>query len=277
MTTDSERAPARPAPLSILPVIIGGVLGIVLGIFVGDDARFLRPIGRLYVMLLEVAVYPYLICSLVHGLGSMSPSHAWKLFLSGWRFYVALWIITFGLLIVLAQGIPEALSTSWVADRAAACSTFLFLATCLRRWRETMCQLLCFSVCSTASPSSMSKKRRHFSRCWRESAWQASSSGTLSCSSRLWQSLLCLATWRARCDPEIWKRSRFSSFSFFRDFAVDLLDYSGVHFGVHASSLQRSSARSQFGFGDCCCHHLIGLGAALHLVRDAAARKTLWN
>ena len=49
----------------------------------------------------------------------MSPSQAWKLFFSGWRFYVALWIITFGLLIVLAQGIPQALSTSWVADRAA--------------------------------------------------------------------------------------------------------------------------------------------------------------
>jgi len=119
MRTDSERAPSRPAPLSILPVFIGGILGIALGVFVGDYARFLRPIGRLYVMLLEVAVYPYLICSLVHGLGSMSPSQAWKLFLSGWRFYVGLWIITFGLLVVLAQGIPEALSTSWVADRAA--------------------------------------------------------------------------------------------------------------------------------------------------------------
>jgi proton glutamate symport protein len=137
MRTDSERAPSRPAPLSILPVFIGGILGIALGVFVGDYARFLRPIGRLYVMLLEVAVYPYLICSLVHGLGSMSPSQAWKLFLSGWRFYVGLWIITFGLLVVLAQGIPEALSTSWVADapraRLLACSTFLSLATHLRR------------------------------------------------------------------------------------------------------------------------------------------------
>jgi proton glutamate symport protein len=119
MRTDSERAPSRPAPLSILPVFVGGVLGIALGVFVGDYARFLRPIGQLYVMLLEVAVYPYLICSLLHGLGSMSPSQAWKLFFSGWRFYVALWVITFGLLIVLAQGIPQALSTSWVADRAA--------------------------------------------------------------------------------------------------------------------------------------------------------------
>ena len=98
---------------------MGGVLGIALGVFLGDYARFLRPIGQLYVMLLEVAVYPYLICSLLHGLGSMSPSQARKLFFSGWRFYVALWIITFGLLIVLAQGIPQALSTSWVADRAA--------------------------------------------------------------------------------------------------------------------------------------------------------------
>jgi proton glutamate symport protein len=119
MRTESERVPARPAPLSILPVFVGGFLGIALGVFLGDYARFLRPIGQLYVMLLEVAVYPYLICSLLHGLGSMSPSQAWKLFFAGWRFYVALWIITLGLLIVLAQGIPQALSTSWIADRAA--------------------------------------------------------------------------------------------------------------------------------------------------------------
>ena len=68
----------------------------LLGVFVGDYARFLQPIGQLYVMLLEVAVYPYLICSLLHGLGSMSPRQAWKLFTSGCRFYVALWIVTFG-------------------------------------------------------------------------------------------------------------------------------------------------------------------------------------
>ncbi len=119
MSKASESAPSSPAPLSIMPVLVGGFAGILLGLFVGDYAHLLRPIGQVYVMLLEVAVYPYLICSLLHGLGSMSPAQAWKLFLSGWRFYVALWVITFGLLIVLAQGIPQALSTSWVADRAA--------------------------------------------------------------------------------------------------------------------------------------------------------------
>ncbi len=29
-------------------------------------------------MLLDVAVYPNLICSLMHGLGSMAPAQAWK-------------------------------------------------------------------------------------------------------------------------------------------------------------------------------------------------------
>ena len=86
MRTDPESAPSKPAPLSVLPVFIGGALGMLLGVFVGDYARFLQPIGQLYVMLLEVAVYPYLICSLLHGLGSMSPRQEWKLFTSGWRF-----------------------------------------------------------------------------------------------------------------------------------------------------------------------------------------------
>ena len=119
MVKTSERLPASPKPLSVMPVALGGLAGILLGVLVGDYAHALRPVGQVYVMLLEVAVYPYLICSLLHGLGSMAPAQAWKLFLSGWKFYLALWVITFGLLLVLAQGIPQALSTSWVADRAA--------------------------------------------------------------------------------------------------------------------------------------------------------------
>src|SRR5215467_9925044 len=101
--------PTTPTPLSIIPVAVGGLAGILLGIFVGDYAHLLRPIGQVYVLLLEVAVYPYLVCSLLHGLGSMAPAQAWKLFVSGWRFYVALWMITFGLLLGLALGIPQPL------------------------------------------------------------------------------------------------------------------------------------------------------------------------
>ena len=119
MVQPSDRMPASPTQLSVWPVAIGGAIGILVGLFLGDYAHLIRPVGEVYVLLLEVAVYPYLICSLLHGLGSMAPAQAWRLFRSGWKFYVALWGITFGLLILLAHGIPQASSTSWVADAAA--------------------------------------------------------------------------------------------------------------------------------------------------------------
>jgi len=57
----------------------------------GESCAILSPIGFAYVGLLQAAVYPYLICSLLHGLGSLEPGKAWRLFKSGWLFYVAAW------------------------------------------------------------------------------------------------------------------------------------------------------------------------------------------
>jgi Na+/H+-dicarboxylate symporter/ABC-type amino acid transport substrate-binding protein len=88
------------------------MLGILTGLFLGDYAYVFQPAGRAYVLMLEVAVYPYLICSLLHGLGSMAPAEAFKLFKSGWKFYAGLWIVTFAVLIALSWGIPPAMPTS---------------------------------------------------------------------------------------------------------------------------------------------------------------------
>jgi Na+/H+-dicarboxylate symporter/ABC-type amino acid transport substrate-binding protein len=87
-------------------VLVGGVAGILAGITFGESCAILSPIGFVYVGLLQAAVYPYLICSLLHGLGSLDPSKAWRLFRSGWRFYVAAWVVTFACLAALAQAIP---------------------------------------------------------------------------------------------------------------------------------------------------------------------------
>jgi Na+/H+-dicarboxylate symporter len=101
-SVDKSRAGASPAALSVWPVAVGGALGILTGLFLGDYAHVLHPAGKAYVLMLEVAVYPYLICSLLHGLGSMAPTEALKLFKSGWKFYAGLWIVTFAVLIALS-------------------------------------------------------------------------------------------------------------------------------------------------------------------------------
>jgi Na+/H+-dicarboxylate symporter len=87
-------------------VLVGGLVGVLAGITFGERCAVLSPIGFTYVGLLQAAVYPYLICSLLQGLGSLEPGKAWRLFKSGWIFYVAVWVVTFACLAALAQAIP---------------------------------------------------------------------------------------------------------------------------------------------------------------------------
>jgi L-cystine uptake protein TcyP (sodium:dicarboxylate symporter family) len=69
-------------------VLLGGALGVLIGAFFGDDAAVLRPIGSTYVQLMEIVVFPYIICSLLVGLGRLSPDTAIRLFRSSWLVYL---------------------------------------------------------------------------------------------------------------------------------------------------------------------------------------------
>ena len=89
-------------------VCIGGFAGILAGIFFGDYCRVLSPIGSAYIMLLQSAVFPYLICSLIYGLGSLAPATALQLFKRGWIFYLFAWALTLSSVWVLALSLPLA-------------------------------------------------------------------------------------------------------------------------------------------------------------------------
>lgn len=88
-------------------VLLGAALGIAAGLFFGDDAAVLRPIGTAYIKMMEVAVFPYIICSLLHGLGRLSPSTALELFRRSWLVYVIVWGATFLVIFLLSLAIPQ--------------------------------------------------------------------------------------------------------------------------------------------------------------------------
>ena len=88
-------------------VIIGALLGILCGAFFGEYAAVLEPLGAIYVMLLQMVVFPFLVSSLLHGLGNLSPATAWRLFKSGAPVFVLAWVVLFAALFVLVQAIPE--------------------------------------------------------------------------------------------------------------------------------------------------------------------------
>jgi Na+/H+-dicarboxylate symporter len=53
-------------------VLVGASLGILTGLTFGERAAVLKPLGIVYAMMLESVVYPYILSSLIVGLGSLA-------------------------------------------------------------------------------------------------------------------------------------------------------------------------------------------------------------
>jgi Na+/H+-dicarboxylate symporter/ABC-type amino acid transport substrate-binding protein len=99
--------PARN-PGARLPqqILLGAILGIACGIFFGERTAFLQPIGDAYGAMLQIPVYPYLICSLMYGLGRLTSATARQLLGATWIPFLFLWILTLTTLWALAHAIP---------------------------------------------------------------------------------------------------------------------------------------------------------------------------
>lgn len=93
-------------------ILLSAATGIFLGLLIGDHTRVLAPVTNIYTMLMEAVVYPYLICTLLIGLGSLTPSLTLRLVKKGWSSYVFLLILVFLILFLLGQAIPFTLSES---------------------------------------------------------------------------------------------------------------------------------------------------------------------
>src|SRR5215472_13766378 len=71
---------------------IGAFLGILAGITFGERTAVLRPLGDVYAMMLLSVVYPYILSSLIVGLGSLVAGRARRLLHASWRIYLLLWV-----------------------------------------------------------------------------------------------------------------------------------------------------------------------------------------
>lgn len=88
-------------------ILVAAILGVLVGLFFGEDNKFFLPISNAYSMLLTVVVYPYIICTLLANLGRLSPSLSFRLLKSGWLIYLFLIILVFLVLFILVQALPS--------------------------------------------------------------------------------------------------------------------------------------------------------------------------
>ncbi|HVX00518.1 MAG TPA: cation:dicarboxylase symporter family transporter, partial [Candidatus Babeliaceae bacterium] len=85
------------------------LLGIVAGFFFGPLCKILKPLGDLFVFSLQIVVIPYIPSLLMHGLGSLSPEMAKKLFKRGWFVLILLWFIVLAVCYSVKGVIPRPL------------------------------------------------------------------------------------------------------------------------------------------------------------------------
>lgn len=89
-----------------LKVLVGGILGIISGILLGQYAKVLNPIGTVYIMMLEMAAYPYIISTLIVSIGRLKPQLWRRLFKKSWPVYFIIISIGMATLLILQTAIP---------------------------------------------------------------------------------------------------------------------------------------------------------------------------
>lgn len=89
-----------------IKILIGAVAGILTGLLIGEDAAVLNFIGDAYVQLLVMCVYPYLIASLLHGLGKLDTRTSMNVFRNSWHFYLLAWGVSLVFIILLSFVFP---------------------------------------------------------------------------------------------------------------------------------------------------------------------------
>jgi proton glutamate symport protein len=101
------------------------LLGVLAGLFFGPKCAVLKPIGDIFIIVLQIVVIPYIPSLLMHGLGSLTPELAKKLLRNGWPFLVLLWILVLVVCYIVKVIIPVPLpnpSTDFSIEKSAIVS-----------------------------------------------------------------------------------------------------------------------------------------------------------
>src|SRR5512139_1425378 len=88
-------------------ILIAIGLGILLGIFLGERASFLRYIADGYVRLLQMTVLPYVTVSLITGIGSLRLDQAKSLGLKVGLILALLWAIALSMALLIPLAFPS--------------------------------------------------------------------------------------------------------------------------------------------------------------------------
>ena len=94
-------------------IIIGLIGGVITGLLFGEDCADLKLIGVIFIQLLQMTILPYIVVSLIHGIGGLSASKAKLLALRGGILLFVFWGAILFLVFLMPIAFPEVQSASF--------------------------------------------------------------------------------------------------------------------------------------------------------------------
>ena len=101
-------------------IVIGLVLGILAGLFFGEPAAALQPVADIYIRLMQMTVLPYLLLTLIIGIGRMDAATAKRLALRGSLLLILFWIPTVCVVGLMPLAFPSIASASFFSSSLVA-------------------------------------------------------------------------------------------------------------------------------------------------------------
>lgn len=87
--------------------LLAMALGILTGIFIGEPAKTLEPLGNAYINLLQMAVLPYFLVALIYGLGRLSFEEAKMLGINAAGILAVLWSLCLIVVTAMTYAFPK--------------------------------------------------------------------------------------------------------------------------------------------------------------------------
>jgi Na+/H+-dicarboxylate symporter len=88
-------------------IIAGLLLGIFTGLFFGEDSQIIQWIGEAWIRLMQMTVLPYVVVSLISGVGSLDASLAKKLAIRGGLLLLLFWLMAAIIIFAMTLTFPQ--------------------------------------------------------------------------------------------------------------------------------------------------------------------------
>jgi Na+/H+-dicarboxylate symporter/ABC-type amino acid transport substrate-binding protein len=103
----SDQAKSKNGISLSTQILIGLALGLFVGLFFGEKASALAIVGKAYIGLIQMSILPYMVVSLMLGIGSLSYEKAGKLAITGGIVLVASWFLAFAVVFLMPLAFPS--------------------------------------------------------------------------------------------------------------------------------------------------------------------------